>query len=134
MKCPKCDSQMTEVAADYGRTVERCDGCGGLFVNRTALDRFERNWLFGRKSSSDSVDSGDPKVGEQYDKIREIDCPVCGVRMEKISDHHQPHIWLEECPKCHAVFFDAGELTDLRYETFADWIRDFLKGRQKSSG
>ena len=131
MKCPKCDSQMTGVVADGGRVVERCDGCGGLFVSRVALDRLERNWLFDRKSSSDDLDTGDPNVGRKYDRLREIDCPVCSVKMNQISDFHQPHIWLEECPSCHGVFFDAGELTDLRYETFADWIRDFLKRPRK---
>ena len=131
MKCPKCDSQMTEVVAAYGRTVERCDGCSGLFVSRTALDRLERSWIYGPRSGGENVDSGDPKVGRKYDRIREIDCPVCGERMNQISDHNQPHIWLEECPKCHGVFFDAGELTDLSYETVVDWVRDFLKRPRK---
>ena len=128
MKCPKCNAQMTEVAAAKGKTVDRCNNCQGLFVRRDVLHLLERNWFFWPKSESDSVDSGDPAVGKRFDKIGEIDCPACSIRMAPISVPDQPHIWLEQCPNCHGLFFDAGELTDFRYHTMADWVRDFFKG------
>jgi len=53
--------------------------------------------------------------------------------MTPISVPDQPHIWLEQCPACEGVFFDAGEFTDLRYHTVADWARDFLKGPREEA-
>lgn len=119
---------MTEVLAAYGKTVDRCDRCHGLFVNRNALAMLERDWLFWPKSDSHSIDSGDPAIGKRFDEVGAIDCPACSVRMAAISMPEQLHIWVEQCPSCDGIFFDAGELTDLRYDTMRDWLRDFLKG------
>jgi len=132
MKCPKCDGQMTGVIASDGKTVDRCDACQGLFVSSNALHLLERNWFLWPESDSHSVDSGDPAVGKHFDKIGKIDCPACVTTMAPISVPDQPHIWLEQCPACQGVFFDAGELTDLRYHTMADWVRDFLKGPRRN--
>lgn len=133
MKCSKCDAQMTQVTAAYGETVGRCDNCHGLFVSRDAFAMLERDWLLWPKSDSHSVDAGHPRVGKRFDKISEIDCPACGTRMEPISMPDQQHIWVEQCPLCDGVFFDAGELTDLRYHTMRDWLRGFLKGPRTTS-
>ena len=51
--------------------------------------------------------------------------------MEKKTDEHQTHIWFEACPECGGMFFDAGEFTDLKYDTLMDRIRDFVKGPRK---
>ncbi len=132
MKCSKCGSSMQAVRTAYNETVERCDRCHGLFVSRDALSLLEKDWALWPKSDSHSVDSGDPAIGKRFDEIGDIDCPKCEVRMRPISVDDQPHIWLEQCPACQGVFFDAGELTDLRYNTMADWVRDYLKGGRQS--
>jgi len=134
MKCPKCDSQMSEVLATDGKSVDRCNECNGLFVSRNALHSLERNWFFWPKSDSHCVDWGDPAVGKQFDKIGEIDCPACRRAMDPISVPDQPHIWLERCPECAGVFFDAGELTDLRFHTMVDRVRDLVKGPRPECG
>jgi Zn-finger nucleic acid-binding protein len=123
---------MTGVNAAYDKTVDRCNECHGLFVSRNAMQLLERDWFLWPESDSHSVDSGDPIVGKRLDEIGEIDCPACGAGMAPIFVPDQPHIWLEQCPACQGVFFDAGELTDLRYCTMADWVRDFLKGPRPS--
>ena len=79
------------------------------------------------------LDVGAPSLGKKYDKIDDIDCPVCGVGMDKIEDPVQTHIWMESCPKCARVFLDAGELTDLKYETFSDKFKNLLKGKRNKA-
>jgi hypothetical protein len=37
--------------------------------------------------------------------------------MDKTFDEFQRHIWFEACPQDEGVFFDAGEFSDLKYET-----------------
>ena len=79
---------------------------------------------------SEFIDSGDPEIGKEYNKIDDIDCPRCSVRMEKISDPSQPHIWYEVCLE-HGMYLDAGEFTDFKYETLLDKFRDLVTGRRK---
>tara|TARA_S200000501_G_scaffold341537_1_gene350997 strand:- start:6828 stop:6956 length:129 start_codon:yes stop_codon:yes gene_type:complete len=38
---------------------------------------------------------------------------------------------MEAYPSCGRVFLDAGELTDLKYETFSDKIKSLSKGKRK---
>ena len=63
------------------------------------------------------------------DKIVDIDCPRCGKKMDKIADPKQYHIWYEACEE-HGMYFDAGEFTDYKYETFLDKIRGLIKGKR----
>ena len=51
--------------------------------------------------------------------------------MEKVSDAKQTHIWLEVCPRCDRVFLDAGEFSDLKYETLSDRIKGLLQWRRR---
>ncbi len=76
------------------------------------------------------LDIGHPRVGREYDKIDDIDCPVCGVPMNKIVDEIQTHIWMEQCPRCSKIFLDAGEFSDLKYETLMDKIKGLLSGKR----
>jgi len=57
--------------------------------------------------------------------------PRCSVKMDKVVDPKQTHIWMESCPSCYRVFLDAGEFSDLKYETFSDRIKNLLKGRRR---
>ncbi len=123
MRCPKCPGTM-EVKT-YGRkiVVHRCDECGGLFCKPDVLLEMKREWM-----SEIVLDSGDSRIGEVHNELGDINCPECGILMDKTYDQQQTHIWLESCSQCEGVYFDAGEFSDLKYDTFMDRIRDFLKG------
>ena len=124
MQCPKCQAEME--TRNYGRkiSVERCTGCMGLFAKPEVLLEMKSEWM------SEVLDRGDPSVGREYNDVDEIDCPECGTRMDKVSDEKQKHIWYESCPSCDGVFFDAGEFTDWKYDTFMDRIRDLVRGKR----
>jgi hypothetical protein len=81
---------------------------------------------------SEVLDTGDPQVGKDYDSIDNVKCPECNQQMDKTSDPDQTHIWTESCPDGHGVFFDAGEFTDWKYDTFMDRLRDLVKGKRSS--
>jgi Zn-finger nucleic acid-binding protein len=125
MECPKC-SRLMEAKVFKGVEVKRCSGCFGIFCSQQAIEDGKSVWL-----AEAVLDIGDPATGVKYDKVDDIDCPQCQVKMEKLSDPAQPHIWMEACPQCHQVFLDAGEYTDLKYQTLVDKYRGWRKGKRE---
>lgn len=123
MDCPKCHANMEEVTYGRDMTVDRCVNCKGIWFDTGEAERLKSKWM------SEFVDTGDPDIGKVHDKIEEVDCPRCGKRMEEVSDPRQPHIWYEQCAE-HGIYFDAGEFTDYKYETFLDKVRSLIKGRR----
>lgn len=120
MDCPKCSATMRErdVETLRGRvTIDQCTNCKGFWFDTGEAEKLKDRWR------PEFIDSGDPVVGTQYNKVRDVDCPRCGKRMEQISDPKQRHIQFEACPE-HGMFMDAGEFTDYRYETLLDLFRD----------
>ena len=126
MHCPKCPGEMK--LRTYGRKIQvyRCEQCSGLFCQPDVLLEMKREWM-----SEIVLDSGDPRLGRQLDKIEDIDCPACGIPMDKSYDANQKHIWFESCGQCEGMYFDAGEFSDLKYDTFIDRIRDYVRGERQ---
>lgn len=123
MKCPKCHADFELLNTPFA-DVERCTSCKGLW-----LDMLEEEDL---KEIVDGVDIGDPEVGKQFNKIDNIQCPVCpSSTLLKMVDPQQPHIWFESCPTCHGRFYDAGELKDLSEHTLSDFIKRFRVKERK---
>lgn len=125
MNCAKCDG--TLVPQSYGDdiTLHRCDTCAGLFVKPEVLDAMKTVRL-----SEAVLDTGDPQVGRELDALDDVVCPECGTCMTKTTDDRQTHIWYEQCPNCHGIWLDAGEFTDLKFETLLDRVRSLLRGRR----
>jgi Zn-finger nucleic acid-binding protein len=127
MKCPKCDNEMETKLYGPKISVERCTHCFGLFVTPEVLTQMRGEWM-----AEAFLDIGHPKLGKEYNKIDDIQCPECQVSMDKIVDPVQTHIWMEACPNCQRIFLDAGEFSDLKYETLSDKFWDLVKGRRKA--
>ncbi len=130
MLCPKCNNAFRPESF-LGLNVDRCTGCKGLLCEADTLELLKGQRLSSLKQEGLSdlgIDTGYPRDSKNYDKIDNINCPACAVRMDKISDVAQPHIWMEACPQCKKVFLDAGEINDLRSVTLFDKVRDLIKG------
>ena len=121
--CPKCGAAMEKVAVS-GQSVNRCDGCKGLFFSAEAHDHLLST------PGSEAIDTG-AKSDEPRDKVVRIKCPVCHAQMIRMVDHHQPHIWFESCPVCFGIFLDAGEFREQRKPKVLNVIRDMLHHRQR---
>lgn len=119
MDCPKCDAAMDErsVRTLQGLvTFDRCSSCKGFWFDTGEAEKLKDQWR------SDFIDSGDTEKGKELNKQRDVNCPRCGKKMEKISDPKQRHIKLETCLE-HGVFMDAGEYKDYMNETLMDVFR-----------
>lgn len=124
MKCPKCISKMDQINF-HGIEVDRCTFCKGIW-----FDMLEQEHLK-ELEGSEIIDCGDEKIGKRWNRIDDIDCPKCEVKMLKLVDPKQHHIWFEACPKCYGVFFDAGEFKDFKHETIIDIFRDYFSKERK---
>jgi Zn-finger nucleic acid-binding protein len=121
LRCPKCRSEMAGVMV-AGIEVDRCTGCAGLW-----FDLLEHEDLK-RQAGAGALDSGDPLTGQRYDQVGLIRCPVDGAPMVRMVDKGQPRLWLESCPMCYGMFFDAGEFHEFAEENVRDMI---LRQRRK---
>ena len=125
LNCPKCEGVLEPKKVEDNISVERCSKCHGLLVPAGITKKLLAIW-----GPDTNVDTGPAAIGKKYDRIDDITCPKCKVKMDKIEDVHQPHIWIENCPACGSTFFDAGELTDLKEHTLSDVFKKFLKGKR----
>ncbi len=124
MKCPKCNAAMEKIEF-HSLVIDRCTDCKGMWFDMLEAEQLKE------VAGSEQIDIGDPKEGEEYNKIGQITCPKCHTLMGKMVDNDQPHIWYESCDVCYGVFFDAGEFKDYKEENFLDFIKDLLaKPRQ----
>ncbi|MBA2482811.1 MAG: zf-TFIIB domain-containing protein [Planctomycetes bacterium] len=124
LTCPKCRKPMETVRFQEVE-VDRCTWCKGIW-----FDLLEHVALKNRRGS-EAVDAGatSERVQALHDDLNqkgEIDCPVCHIRMVRLVDKRQSHIWYEKCQSCSGVFLDAGELTDLKHETMGDVLKDLF--------
>lgn len=115
---------MEEITYGRNMTIDRCSNCKGIWFDVGEAEILRGKWM------SEFLDSGDPEVGKEFNKIVDIDCPRCGKKMDKIADPKQTHIWYEACEE-HGMYFDAGEFTDYKYETFLDKIRGLITGKRR---
>ncbi len=114
---------MASITVDHTE-LDRCRGCGALWLDSTVLER-----LLDRPDAA-QLDTGDPAVGKEWNAVDRVSCPRHDVPMQRLVDHEQPHVWFEQCPSCHGVLLDAGELTDLAELTLADRFRSLFAGRR----
>ena len=121
--CPKCAAAMEPIELD-GVQIDRCGTCHGIW-----FDMLEHEDLKAI-SGSEVVDTGSAEQGRRNDAKRRIQCPVCDQPMISMVVAAQPHIHYEACTVCYGVYFDAGEFTDFRDETFAESFRSIFGKRR----
>ena len=128
MNCSKCSTEME--AVQYGReyTVYRCNQCYGLWFPADSYKSLKKEWM------AHFMDIGDPKLGKQYNKIKQINSPVTGKPMVAVRDKKQPHIEYEMDVDGHGAFFDAGEYTDFVEDTLSDHFKSLIARAKTYTG
>lgn len=115
MQCPKCKSDM-ETVDHAGVEIDRCQSCRGIW-----FDVGESESLRSRDAAS-AIDTGDPLVGKDSNRINRYRCPRCDGGMMRVVDPRRKDVWYEECTACRGSFFDAGEFSDLNRDTVSEII------------
>ena len=121
--CPKCQGTLEKVVyANW--EVQRCTDCYGIWFTDLEADRLKEI------PGSETIDIGDPSIGDRFDQKRNINCPICETHltpMVYLLSHS--HIFFEKCPDCHGLWFDAGEFTNYKQDTDAEELdeMEFLR-------
>lgn len=121
MKCPKCQGNL-EAVVYSNIEVDRCTNCKGIW-----FDSLEAQTLK-NVEGSESIDTGDPATGTEFNAVADINCPKCHTKMTKMVELKQTHIWYEKCPVCYGVWLDAGEFKDFKEEGMLDIFRGLFSG------
>jgi Zn-finger nucleic acid-binding protein len=106
-------------------TVEKCTGCEGLWFDSMEHEQLKK------LRGSETIDTGDPKDGAEFNHIDDYSCPRCGGKMVKMVDSEQPHIWYERCHSCFGAYFDAGEFRDYKHRSIVDFVADMFVRERK---
>ncbi|MFC1581976.1 zf-TFIIB domain-containing protein [Planctomycetota bacterium] len=110
MKCPVCDTELTEREFGEAKSISYCSGCAGLWFGAESLSAFARhfNYSAGRLPS---VYQGLPATEGQP---TERWCPACQHEPMDHSPFH--HFFIDRCPKCKGVWLDRGEVVNIIIE------------------
>ena len=106
--CPRCRLPMNSVA--IGKTnLHECPGCEGIWADADSLrqicaDRENQAAVLGMAESFAVAEAGDVEQ-----RIRYIQCPVCGNLMNRVNFAHCSHIVVDVCAR-HGTWFDKDEL------------------------
>ena len=128
MECPKCPQHPEMEVKTHGRkiAINRCPECGGIFALPDVLEKIKEEWF------ADWMDYGKHHKTKAFNALKDINCPACNVAMTNIKDEKQKHLELERCPQCEGMFFDAGEMTDWKYETWSDVVKGLMAKFKRS--
>lgn len=98
MLCPHCHNEMIIQELEQVE-VDHCIACGGIW-----LDAGELELLLGKNASPDLTLTDATR--EQRRR-----CPQCRKTMQKVNfNDNGAIILLDQCPRGHGIWFDAGEL------------------------
>jgi Zn-finger nucleic acid-binding protein len=105
--CPRCSQRLAP--RQYGELdVDECDGCGGLMVTPTMMDRI----VAARDASSNLRLSLPERTFNREAEVRYLRCPGCDKTMNRRAFGRISGVIVDVC-KDHGVWFDAGELAEV---------------------
>jgi Zn-finger nucleic acid-binding protein len=101
--CPRCGAGLNpRLYADLD--VDECDGCGGLFVEASMMDR-----IFAKERQAPMHLALPKREAELERTVRYLKCPVCETLMNRNVFGKVSGVVVDSC-KPHGVWFDPGEL------------------------
>jgi len=86
--------------------------------DRQLIDRLRQS----KAEEKDAVVEG--KKGAVAKEAAQMDCPRCGI---PLNSHTLHDVSVDECPNCHGMWLDAGELEALARWENAGWVARWLR-------
>jgi Zn-finger nucleic acid-binding protein len=108
-----------ELLSYGGVEIDRCTGCGGIWMDAIEPERLRAI------AGSERIDIGNAQRGAAMNKVEEVDCPRCNKAM--VRRPGPGGLELDECPRCHGTYFDAGEFRSFKSMSLDDLLKS-LRG------
>lgn len=111
LKCPRTAALLTSLRIG-GIEVDVCEDCGGLWLDRFEIAKFDRPEMVLGDALAAHLDQFPPPVIDHSVRIR---CPrhLSTVMLRRRYSAALP-IEVDECPQCGGVWLDADELAVIR--------------------
>ena len=120
--CP-ADHGLMEPIRIAGCEVNHCLTCGGMWFDRTELER-----ILAAPAAARALDIG-PIVKHRRQDLKPAKHRTCPRDRTTLTTHHhhpQEHVIIDECAACRGIFLDAGELRDLADHTLHERVKSVL--------
>ncbi|MBI2903079.1 MAG: zf-TFIIB domain-containing protein [Candidatus Methylomirabilis oxyfera] len=113
MRCPACESLLSQVITG-GITVDICKGgCGGIWFDRFELRKVDEPHESAGEALLD-IERSDTIIVDHSKRRR---CPKCdAIVMMRHFHSVKQHVEVDECPGCDGYWLDPGELAAIRRE------------------
>lgn len=105
-RCPRCRLAMEAIQIG-GASLLECRRCGGLWVEKAALEDICRD----REKQALVPGMGAPPAeeGTSIETVRYVPCPVCSNLMNRVNFANCSNVVVDVC-KAHGTWFDRDEL------------------------
>lgn len=133
MKCPRCHEPLLVLDLD-GVEIDRCPGCGGMWLDPGELDTLGELAGLGEHCGHDFVVRSAAPAASQGSAGP---CPRCRRRLSPFAWPGVAGLQLDRCPRGHGWWFDPAELghtlTTLcegpaEARALANFLREMLAG------
>jgi uncharacterized protein len=128
MNCPKCIGKLSEKEIVRSIHADVCFLCEGIWLDKGefgSLIRLDsKDFLFDDLSSSE-YDGSEIKELAQELNDKEGHCPRCSnVTLTKSKYRGKKgDLMIDECPQCHGIWLDGGEIHQVRDRGLVDFIK-----------
>jgi len=99
--CPACKNSLRAVTTKQGVVVDHCDSCKGLWLDEGEIFFFTKRPKIIQKELEKGLT--DPHESERL-------CPRCQEVHFVEGSFFKPNLRIDQCPQCHGLWFDDGEL------------------------
>jgi Zn-finger nucleic acid-binding protein len=111
LNCPRCTTSLSRLRIG-GVDTDYCQHCGGLWLDRLELTRFERAGSAFGDALEAHLSQFPPALIDHSQRLR---CPrhAAAVMLRRSFSRDAP-VDIDECPECGGVWLDADELARIR--------------------
>jgi Zn-finger nucleic acid-binding protein len=111
--CPRCAHALSAASGGSPALADgryECTACGGIFVDRAALERILARESRPNPAGPPPHTAGHGIAEHAAEPVRYLRCPVCQAVMNRVHFARHSGVVVNVC-KEHGTWFDAGELT-----------------------
>jgi Zn-finger nucleic acid-binding protein len=107
MRCPRDHSELATREYETDVEIDECPKCGGCFLDKGELETIQQT------IEKQHAPANPPPgiVAEAVEPL--VDCPKCGVRMDRRRYGLGSDTLIDECPDGCGLWLDGGELGEL---------------------